>query len=530
MNTRFKFGAALLPLLGALASCGGGDEPFQVDDVGQADFPGAIAVGGGNYQSGVFLPASNFDGMCAAPRAGTSDVLGTVTDQNNWLRSWTNDTYLWYREVAYPNPAGYSTEAYFDLLKTNATTASGQPKDRFHFTYDTDTWLALSQGGESIGYGAAFEILAPAPPRRIVVAFVEGATPADGLLQRGDEVLMVDGVDAVNGSSQAAVDALNNALFPQNANESHTLVVRGVNGVQRTVNLVSDEVTLSSVLDYDYIDTPTGEVGYILFNDHNAPAEFDLAYIINEMQGVGVADLIIDMRYNGGGYLDIASQLSYMVANTTLTSGRTFERLAFNDKHPSVDPVTGETIVPTPFHSTALGFSQIPPGTSLPTLNLNRVYIITGPGTCSASEAVINGLRGVGVQVYIIGSTTCGKPYGFYPTDNCGTTYFSIQFRGENAVGFGDYTDGFSPNNTTSNAGVLLPGCSVADDFTHELLDVSEGRLAATLAFRASNNATCPAATGASDPRLSKASFQTNDRHLWVSKPAVRTNRILRRH
>ena len=55
--------------------------------------------------------------------------------------------------------------------------------------------------------------------------------------------------------------------------------------------------------------------------------------------------------------------------------------------------------------------------------------------------AVINGLRGVNVEVYVIGSTTCGKPYGFYPTDNCGTTYFSIQFRGVNALGFGDYTD-----------------------------------------------------------------------------------------
>ena len=48
------------------------------------------------------------------------------------------------------------------------------------------------------------------------------------------------------------------------------------------------------------------------------------------------------------------------------------------------------------------------------------------------------------MQVVQIGATTCGKPYGFYPTDNCGTTYFTIQFRGVNAAGFGDYPDGFS--------------------------------------------------------------------------------------
>ena len=81
----------------------------------------------------------------------------------------------------------------------------------------------------------------------------------------------------------------------------------------------------------------------------------------------------------------------------------------------------------------------------MPTLNLATVYVLTGAGTCSASEAIINGLRGVGVQVIEVGSTTCGKPYGFYPQDNCGTTYFSIEYKGVNDMGFGDYTDGFSP-------------------------------------------------------------------------------------
>ena len=106
------------------------------------------------------------------------------------------------------------------------------------------------------------------------------------------------------------------------------------------------------------------------------------------------------------------------------------------------------------------------------------------------------------VEVYIIGSTTCGKPYGFYPMDNCGTTYFSIQFRGENAKNFGDYSDGFSPANQTGVVGTTVPGCSVADDFTHELGDPAEGRIAAALAFRASNNQACPAPSGFSEPRL----------------------------
>ena len=91
-----------------------------------------------------------------------------------------------------------------------------------------------------------------------------------------------------------------------------------------------------------------------------------------------------------------------------------------------------------PFHSTTQGFSATP-GQPLPTLNLPRVFVLTGPDTCSASESIINSLRGIGVEVVQIGSTTCGKPYGFYPQDNCGTTYFSIEFRGVNAMNFGDY-------------------------------------------------------------------------------------------
>src|ERR1044071_8132389 len=181
---------------------------------------------------------------------------------------------------------------------------------------------------------------------------------------------------------------------------------------------------------------------------------------VTAIKNAGATDLILDLRYNGGGYLDMASEVAYMIANTTLTSGRTFEKIVFNDKNPSRNPVTGETLTPTPFHATTQGF-QGASGRALPTLNLDRVYIIFGSGTCSASESIINSLRGVNVQVFLIGSTTCGKPYGFYPTDNCGTTYFTIQFRGENAANVGDYSYGFSAANHPSRAGTTVAGCSV---------------------------------------------------------------------
>ena len=525
MKSRYKFRVLLFPMLGALASCGGG---------GGGGGSGSSSGGGtpNPWTAGVFLPASNFDNMCVAPRAGTSDRQGTATDQNNWLRSWSNELYLWYGEITDRDPAQYTTSNYFPLLKTSATTTSGQPKDKFHFTYDTAVWQALSQGGIEAGYGAEFAVLAGAPPRRIVVAFTEAGSPAVGQLARGDEILTVDGVDAVNGGTQANVDVLNAGLFPDTTGESHTFTVRDTASATRTVTLVSATITHVPVPIATTLATASGPVGYIQFNDHIATAEDDLEAAINTLRNANATDLILDLRYNGGGYLDMASELAYMIGNTTLTSGRTFERIVFNDKNPNRNPVTGETLTPTPFHSTSQGFSGNA-GRQLPTLNLNRVYIITGPGTCSASESVINSLRGVNVEVYLIGSTTCGKPYGFYPADNCGTTYFTIQFRGENAANFGDYTDGFSPANTTTNAGTVVPGCSVADDFSHELFDPLERRTAAALALRAGNNvaSACPAASGASDPRLTKASFQNApDRNLWVSRPAARMNRILRRN
>src|SRR5256885_15470283 len=105
-----------------------------------------------------------------------------------------------------------------------------------------------------------------------------------------------------------------------------------------------------------------------------------------------------------------------------------------------------------------------PRSTLFPYTTLFRSFVLTTAATCSASEAVMNGLAGVGVQVIQIGSTTCGKPYGFYPEDNCGTTYFSVEFSGVNAMGFGDYPDGFTPG---AAGGASFPGCTVADDFTH---------------------------------------------------------------
>ena len=540
INSIFRFVSVAI-FLATLVACGGG---------------GGGGGGGGTtptpppdtgWQPGVFLDADTFYAQCESPRNGINpatgsaypDVQGTTTDENNFLRSFSHDTYLWYNEITDRDPSLYDdTLTYFDLLRTTATTPSGAPKDKFHFTYDTDEYYQLSQSGVSAGYGAVWALLAASPPREIVVAYTEPNSPAVAPavnLVRGEEIISVDGTAVVDGDPAV----LNAAFWPDDAGENHTFVVRNPDTMmERTITMTSEIITSAPVQGVDVIETLTGDVGYMVFNDHIATAEQALIDAVNQLNtyngGQGIDDLVLDIRYNGGGYLAIASQFAYMIAGPAATAGRTFELLQFNDQHPVTNPITGAAISPTPFYSTTLGppFNGGSAGQPLPTLGLPRVFVLTGPGTCSASEAIMNGLRGVDVEVIQIGSTTCGKPYGFYPQDNCGTTYFTIQFRGVNDKNFGDYTDGFSPNNTPANqAGTVIPGCSVADDFSKQLGDSTEDRLATALAYR--DGGTCPAASGLLPDALSKADSPSTaaemaPQEVIVPKSPWHTNRIMR--
>ena len=545
---RDRFIKALVPaLLTILAGCsgggGGGSPPLPVVSV----VPPATGTGdtgsgdsSGTFTSGVFQAYSNFDALCAIPRTGNDpatgtsflDSQGTFVDENNWLRSWSNELYLWYDEIIDVDPEDHATPDYFDLMKTFASTPSDAPVDKFHFTIPTDDFRALSQSGVSSGYGLTFAILASSPPRRVVVAYTEPNSPATSdpaNLLRGASILTVDGADLVNGNSSADVDALNAGLFPSDVGETHVFTVLDLGSDEpREVTLTSATITSDPVQNVGTITTSTGEVGYMSFNDHIATAEQKLIDAIIQLNATGITDLVLDLRYNGGGFLDIANELAFMIAGEAAASGSTFEELQFNDKHQVFDPVTGRLLSPTLFHTTAVGFSATA-NEPLPSLNLSRVFILTGPGTCSASESIINGLRGIDVEVIQVGSTTCGKPYGFYPFDNCGTTYFSIQFKGVNAKNFGDYTDGFSPGNVGQAEGTPVTGCSVADDFTHQLGDPEEARFATALAYRVDGS--CPAASGLSSDR---ASVSTSLAPLsavdgYVPKPIWLQNRIIRR-
>ena len=462
-----------VPLVLMLSACGGGgggsDSAPVVTPVTPTGPAGPTTL----------VASSTVANRCEAPRSGSSiDKPGTLLDEQTWVRSWVDETYLWYREVPTTYlPQSFATaKAYFDVLKTTATTASGKPKDQFHFTYTTAEWEA-SLNGVELGYGMLLALTRTTPPRKAVVTIVEPGSPAAlAGLRRGDELQAVDGVDFVNAPDAASVNIINDGLFPQ-AQGAHTLAFSR-NGTPISARLQAVEVNTSAVQNERIIDTPTGKVGYLTFNTHNNVAERQLVETMGRFQAAGISDLVLDVRYNGGGYLDVASELAYMIAGPQVTTGKTFEQVLFNDKTRPQAPV--------PFHAQSQGFpgpNPLPKGTPLPSLGLTRVTLLTTGNTCSASEAIINGLRGVDVQVNLIGGTTCGKPYGFYPTPNCGTTYFAVQFQGVNAKGYGDFADGMAPT------------CDVTDDYQHQLGDPAEGMLAAALRYRSSGS--CTPATGA---------------------------------
>lgn len=505
------------------------------------------------------LPNNGLANRCATVRPASTinpstgrpypDQQGTLYDEMSWIKQFVNDTYLWYKDV--PNvptdnyfvggtvakvntstnvssnttlTSNYQVvDAYFNSQRTMAVTDSKVPVDQFHYTYTTDVWNSLSLSAASYGFGAHFAVLAGSPPRSIKVMSTEPNTPASKAnITRGASIITINGVDVAYGSNY---QLLNEALGSPIAGKEYTFEVLDLGATAtRTVTMIPTTITETLVPTATTLPAPNNNVGYLVFNGFLAPAERELVAAISKLKaannGAGITDLVLDLRYNGGGYLGIASELSYMLAGQAQTSGKVFSQLVYNDKNPFVYTAKQAT---TDFSPITQGFS-LTAGQALPQLGLSRVFVLTSRNTASASEETINALRGIGLNVIQIGKTTRGKPYGFSGRDNCGTTYFAIQFKGINDKGFGDYADGFTPG-PVANATSTLAGCSVSDDLNHALGDTNEAMLSAALQYR--NNGTCPIA-GTNRTASSKPSnlgepvlIQSPLREMmWLDKPA----------
>jgi len=489
-----KFFAAVLPILGLLVACGGGGggAPAPVVTVTPAptDTP-----------TTVLASAASLAQQCVAPRAGSSDRQGSIDTEKSWVRSFMDETYLWYKDIPAVNAATFTLanngnsviqtlDAYFQALKTKNTTASGKRVDQFSFTVSTADLLNL-QSGVSSGYGFRRSVISSSVPRVVRILYVEQGSPAQlAGVTRGDTITSIDGVD-INDTTTAGIATLNAGLVPAVASKTTNFGLMAANAsVPRVVTITSSQsITVTPVALSTVIADGTNTVGYLVLNSFGVvSAERQLIDAIAAFKNANVNELVVDLRYNGGGYLDLANELAWMIGDTTLV-GKTFEKLTCNDKNPLSFCNTTDS-----FHQTTQGFS-VASGQLLPQLRLKRVFVLTSGSTCSASESIINGLSPF-LQVIRIGNTTCGKPYGFSYKDNCGTSYAAMQFKGVNAVGFGDYADGFAPS------------CPVADDLTRQRGDPAELMLAGALTYM--RTGACPAPTSSSGKSMTQGLLQGN--------------------
>lgn len=527
-----------------LTACGGGGDSTTA---AAAPPPPPPVTSGPTFTPGVFEPSSNFEDRCEVVRTGVDiqgnpfpDRPGSTLEENFFLRSWTEETYLFNTDVVDRNPADFDNPIdYFAVLRTTAQTPSGRDVDEFHFSQPTEEFLAERNAAPRAGYGARFIALSTTPPRDFRVVFTEPGTPASEEIAgqpnliRGSRILEIDGLDFVNDNTQAGVDLFNDALFPPVSNVQRTFRVEDPDGTRRTIMMTSADVTFSAVNGNRIISTPTGPVGYLHVTTFSPfAAERAIADAITDMRAAGVTDLVLDLRYNGGGLLAVASQLAYAVAGDAATTGRVFEGLQFNDAAGNLNPIDGSVNEPLPFFNTGVGFS-VADGAPLQSLDLPRVFILSTDATCSASESIVNGLRGIGVEVILIGGTTCGKPFGFFPESNCGETYFTIQFRGVNDAGFGDYADGFAPADSGDAFAVSTPGCAVADDLDSALGDETERLLATALSYR--ENGVCPSppisvapGSGLSGITTSSIDADASQRDAHPFAGVMETNRDMR--
>jgi C-terminal processing protease CtpA/Prc len=410
-----------------------------------------------------------------------------------------DETYLWYRDVPtvdaksftltnYGNSVIQTLDAYFQALKTKNTTTSGKPVDQFSFTVSTVD-LQNQQSGISSGYGFRRSIISSTVPRVVRVLYVEQGSPAQlAGASRGDTITSIDGVD-INDTTASGIATLNAGLAPTVASKTTIFGLLAANSnVPRKVTITSSQsISVTPVALSKVIADGANTVGYLVLNSFSVvSAEKQLIDAVTLFKNVNVNDLVLDLRYNGGGYLDLANELAWMIGDANLV-GKTFEKLTCNDKN--TQPYCNAT---DNFHQATQGFS-VAPGQTLPQLGLKRVFVLTSGNTCSASESVINGLSPF-MQVVRIGNTTCGKPYGFSYKDNCGISYAAMQFKGVNAMGFGDYADGFAPS------------CAVGDDLSRQRGDPAEGMLAGALTYM--RTGACPVGTNKSAAQgLSQSQF-----------------------
>ncbi|OQX74548.1 MAG: hypothetical protein B6D59_02200 [Campylobacteraceae bacterium 4484_4] len=370
----------------------------------------------------------------------TPPVECTLQKQKEFVYHVMHDSYLWYDKVPvldYNDTSYDSPEALLEALKY-------KPLDRWSYITTQKAYNSYFEEGKYIGYGFRFQI--EEDQNRSTILFVYPDSPAErGGMQRGERILKINGKtigeildqnlsDTIFGADEVGIDT--------------TFLLKKRDGSEEELTLSKAVVSIKTVLAESVFDLQNRKVGYLLFNSFISPASNELEESFRRFKEEGIEILILDLRYNGGGRLDIAAELASLITGSRM-DGKEMLKITHNDKYRRRD------------------WRLRYPDASVNALSLTTLYLITTEETCSASEALINALRAsnAGMEVHTIGERSCGKPVGMYGEDFCDKHIAPIEFALYNSDGTGEYFEGIAPE------------CNATDDPGHLLADRNESML-----------------------------------------------------
>ncbi|AMR33307.1 hypothetical protein A0256_18720 [Mucilaginibacter sp. PAMC 26640] len=324
------------------------------------------------------------------------------------------------------------------------------------------------------------------------VRYVYPGSPADlAGIKRGYQITSINGRTNLtydgDGGSGANVKYVVNA-YAESSNI--TMILKKPDGSALTVNLNVANYTVNPVIATQVFDQSNGhKVGYIAFNTFtskaNAKPKLDAAFA--NFAAKGITDLVVDLRYNGGGYVETAEYLSDLIAPASKNGSVMFTAFYNSILSSNKSTLLKNQVRRDPEDNSLYNYSQIDYSAAAQTthfsktgvpvsLTLGHVFFIVTGSTASASELTINNLRPV-MDVQLIGTTSYGKPVGFFDIDINKYQMYTPNFETKNSAGQGGYYSGMTPGSTD------YKGFRASDDVTKEFGDPTEGLLAHALNF-----------------------------------------------
>jgi C-terminal processing protease CtpA/Prc len=290
--------------------------------------------------------------------------------------------------------------------------------DRFSWIVDDYVALENSFQGINLSNGMEFGLVRYASDATKVFGYVRyvisGSDAAAQNIARGMLFTEVDGVQLTESNYR-------DLLFDDNTN--YTISLAEFNDgnpvtISTSINLSKTQLQENPVAIVKTIDEGSNKIGYLLYNQFSSSFDGELNAAFANFQSENITDLIIDLRYNGGGSVTTASYLGAMV--TGQFNGQLYSKEQWNSK---VMNALDASVFENNFTNQIINKDQnqnIILQEPINSLNLNRVYFITSGSSASASELVMNSLSSY-IDVSSVGKKTIGKVQGsvtLYDSDN----------------------------------------------------------------------------------------------------------------